>query len=50
MDLAVATFGRLDVGLSNAGLLRNQKITELTLDDFHALVRWSGEIRRSNSG
>jgi NAD(P)-dependent dehydrogenase (short-subunit alcohol dehydrogenase family) len=38
VDLAVSKFGRLDCVHSNAGLLRNQKITELTLDDFYALV------------
>jgi NAD(P)-dependent dehydrogenase (short-subunit alcohol dehydrogenase family) len=38
VDLAVAKFGRLDCIHANAGLLRNQKITELTLDDFYALV------------
>jgi len=38
VDLAVSRFGRLDCVLSNAGLLRNQKITDLTLDDFHAMV------------
>lgn len=38
VDLAVSTFGRLDVAWSNAGLLRNQKITDLAVDDFHALV------------
>jgi NAD(P)-dependent dehydrogenase (short-subunit alcohol dehydrogenase family) len=38
IDLAVAKFGRLDCVHSNAGLLRNQKITDLTLDDFHAMV------------
>jgi len=38
VDLAVSEFGRLDVAYANAGLLRNQKITELTLEDFHALI------------
>ena len=38
IDLAVSKFGRLDVVHANAGLLRNQKITDLTLDDFHALI------------
>lgn len=38
VDLAVNRFGRLDVAHANAGLLRNQKITDLTLDDFHALI------------
>ena len=38
IDLAVGRFGRLDCVHANAGLLRNQKITELTLDDFYALV------------
>jgi NAD(P)-dependent dehydrogenase (short-subunit alcohol dehydrogenase family) len=38
VDLAVSRFGRLDCVHSNAGLLRNQKITELSLDDFYALV------------
>ncbi len=38
VDLAVAKFGRLDCVHANAGLLRNQKITDLTLDDFYAMV------------
>ena len=38
IDLALARFGRLDCVHANAGLLRNQKITELTLDDFYAMV------------
>jgi NAD(P)-dependent dehydrogenase (short-subunit alcohol dehydrogenase family) len=38
VDAAVARFGRLDVVCANAGLLRNQKITDLTLDDFHAVI------------
>jgi NAD(P)-dependent dehydrogenase (short-subunit alcohol dehydrogenase family) len=38
VDLAVSKFGRLDCVHANAGLLRNQKITELSLDDFHAMV------------
>lgn len=38
VDLAVSKFGRLDCVHANAGLLRNQKITDLTLDDFHAMV------------
>jgi len=38
VDLAVQRFGRLDAAHANAGLLRNQRITELTLDDFHAMV------------
>ena len=38
VDLAVAQFGRLDCVHANAGVLRNQKITEITLDDFHALI------------
>jgi NAD(P)-dependent dehydrogenase (short-subunit alcohol dehydrogenase family) len=38
VDLAVSRFGRLDCVHANAGLLRNQKITDLTLDDFYALV------------
>lgn len=38
VDLAVDTFGRLDVVHSNAGVLRNQKITDLTVEDFHLLI------------
>ena len=38
VGLAVEKFGRLDVVLSNAGVLRNQKITEITLEDFHLVV------------
>jgi len=36
--LAVDTFGRLDAVFANAGVLRNQKITELSLDDFYAII------------
>lgn len=38
VDVALNRFGRLDCVHSNAGLLRNQRITELTLVDFHAMV------------
>ncbi len=38
IELAVETFGRLDAVHANAGVLRNQKITDLTLDDFHLLI------------
>ncbi len=38
VDLAVQQFGRLDCVHANAGVLRNQKITDITLDDFHALI------------
>lgn len=36
--LALNRFGRLDCVHANAGVLRNQKITEITLDDFYALI------------
>lgn len=38
VELAVREFGRLDAVHANAGVLRNQKITELTLEDFHTLI------------
>jgi len=38
VDLAVGRFGRLDAVHSNAGLLRNFKIPDMTLDQFHAVV------------
>lgn len=38
VDLAIEKFGRLDAVFANAGVLRTQKITEITLDDFYALV------------
>ena len=38
VDRAVQQFGRLDCVHANAGILRNQKITEITLEDFHALI------------
>jgi NAD(P)-dependent dehydrogenase (short-subunit alcohol dehydrogenase family) len=38
VDLAVERFGRLDAALANAGVLRTQRITDLALDDFHALI------------
>lgn len=38
VELAVSRFGRLDCVHSNAGLLRNQKIPDLTLDDFYAMI------------
>lgn len=36
--LAVEKFGRLDAACANAGVLRNQKITDMTLDDFYAVI------------
>ena len=38
VDLAVDKFGRLDAVYANAGVLRNQKITELTVEDFHTMI------------
>lgn len=38
VDLAVEKFGRLDAVHANAGVLRNQKITELTVDEFHTVI------------
>ncbi len=38
VDLAVRHFGRLDAVHANAGVLRTQRITDLTLDDFHTLI------------
>jgi NAD(P)-dependent dehydrogenase (short-subunit alcohol dehydrogenase family) len=38
IDLAVKQFGRLDCVHANAGVLRNQKITDITLDDFYTLI------------
>lgn len=38
VDLAVTRFGRLDAVHSNAGLLRNFKIPDMTLDQFHAML------------
>lgn len=34
----VERWGRLDCVHANAGILRNQRITDLTLDDFYALI------------
>jgi len=38
VKLAVDKFGRLDCVFSNAGVLRNQKITDVTLDEFHLVM------------
>lgn len=38
VDLAVGRFGRLDCVHANAGVLRNQKITEVTVEEFHAVI------------
>ncbi len=38
VDLAVETFGRLDAAVANAGILRNQRITDLAVDDFRLLI------------
>ena len=38
VDLAVETFGRLDGAVAIAGVLRSQRLTELTLDDFHLMI------------
>ena len=38
VDLAVERFGRLDCVHANAGVLSNQKITDITLDQFHQLI------------
>jgi NAD(P)-dependent dehydrogenase (short-subunit alcohol dehydrogenase family) len=38
VNLAVNRFGRLDAAHANAGVLRNQKITDLAVDDFHLVI------------
>lgn len=38
IDLALQRFGRLDAACANAGILRNFRITEMTLDDFFAVI------------
>ncbi len=38
IDLTVDRFGRLDCVHANAGVLSNQKITDITLDEFHKLI------------
>ncbi len=38
IQLAVQQFGRLDCVHVNAGVLRNQKITDITLEDFYTLI------------
>ncbi len=38
IGLAVEKYGRLDIVHSNAGVLRNRKITEFTVDDFHLVI------------
>jgi NAD(P)-dependent dehydrogenase (short-subunit alcohol dehydrogenase family) len=38
VELAVRQFGRLDCVHANAGVLRNQKITDITLEDFYTLI------------
>lgn len=38
IQLAVDSFGRLDCVHVNAGVLSNQKITDITVEDFHRVV------------
>jgi len=38
VEQAVATFGRLDVVVNNAGILRDRMITSMTEDDFDAVI------------
>lgn len=38
VDLAVEHFGSLDAVCANAGVLRTQRITDMTLDDFRVVV------------
>lgn len=38
VNTTVERFGRLDAVHSNAGILRNQKITELRIEDFHMII------------
>lgn len=38
VECAVKEYGRLDGVHANAGVLRSQKITDLTLEDFYAIV------------
>lgn len=38
VQLAVSRFGRLDAVHANAGILRNQKITDITVAEFHQII------------
>jgi NAD(P)-dependent dehydrogenase (short-subunit alcohol dehydrogenase family) len=38
VEFALKEYGRLDAVHANAGVLRSQKITDLALEDFHAIV------------
>jgi NAD(P)-dependent dehydrogenase (short-subunit alcohol dehydrogenase family) len=38
VELAVQKFGRLDAVHANAGILSNQKITDLTVEQFHRVI------------
>ena len=38
VELALSRFGRLDAACANAGVLRTQKITQVTLEDFNLVM------------
>ncbi len=38
VDLALERYGRLDCVHANAGVLSNQKITDIRVEDFHAVI------------
>ena len=38
IELTVGKFGRLDCVHANAGILRNQKITDITVEDFQLMI------------
>lgn len=39
VDLAISTFGSLDVLVSNAGILRDRMMTNMTIDEWDAVIK-----------
>src|ERR1700730_8791377 len=45
----IDAFGRLDILVANAGLQRDEAVTEMTLEQWHEVIPWAGHVNYAAS-